>query len=72
MINYGKYSSKSDVWSYGVVMWEIMSGGKVPYPDYTNHQVLIGGGARSLKSLCYPVFEFLKIKVPRDPGTLRT
>lgn len=41
VINYGKYSSKSDVWSYGVVMWEIMSGGKVPYPDYTNHQVLI-------------------------------
>jgi len=40
VINYGKYSSKSDVWSYGVVMWEIMSGGKVPYPDYTNHQVV--------------------------------
>lgn len=28
-----RYSSKSDVWSYGVFMWEAFSRGCTPYPD---------------------------------------
>lgn len=27
------YTSLSDVWSYGVLMWEIFSGGKEPFSD---------------------------------------
>ncbi|XP_035687859.1 fibroblast growth factor receptor 3-like [Branchiostoma floridae] len=27
------FDTKTDVWSYGIVLWEIFSGGKTPYPD---------------------------------------
>ncbi|XP_030073723.1 tyrosine-protein kinase Mer isoform X2 [Microcaecilia unicolor] len=33
------YSSKTDVWSFGVTMWEIVSQGKTPYPGIQNHEV---------------------------------
>ncbi|KAG2469313.1 MERTK kinase, partial [Polypterus senegalus] len=34
------YSSKSDVWSFGVTMWEIVSRGRIPYPGLQNHELL--------------------------------
>lgn len=30
------YSSKTDVWSYGILLWELMTRGVVPYPDVDN------------------------------------
>lgn len=35
-LNYGKYTTACDVWSYGILMWEIFSNGQTPYPGWTN------------------------------------
>ncbi|XP_034712606.1 tyrosine-protein kinase receptor TYRO3 isoform X2 [Etheostoma cragini] len=34
------YTSKTDVWSFGVTMWEIVSRGRTPYPGVPNHELL--------------------------------
>ncbi|XP_062320469.1 ephrin type-A receptor 8 isoform X1 [Osmerus eperlanus] len=39
-IAYRKFSSSSDVWSFGVVMWEVMSYGERPYWNLTNRDVI--------------------------------
>jgi len=39
-LNYQKFSKASDVWSFGVVIWEILENGKVPYPDKSNKEVI--------------------------------
>ena len=37
--NYRKYSTASDVWSFGCLLYEIWSIGKIPFKRYDNDEV---------------------------------
>jgi serine/threonine protein kinase len=39
-ITHRLFSEKSDIWSYGVCLWEICTLGKIPYEDKTNAEVV--------------------------------
>ncbi|XP_051943534.1 ephrin type-A receptor 4b [Hippocampus zosterae] len=39
-IAYRKFTSASDVWSYGIVMWEVISYGERPYWEMSNQDVI--------------------------------
>ncbi|XP_027699900.1 ephrin type-B receptor 4 [Vombatus ursinus] len=39
-IAFRKFTSASDAWSYGIVMWEVMSFGERPYWDMSNQDVI--------------------------------
>ena len=36
---YKRFAIKSDVWSFGVLIFEIVTNGSIPYPGMTNRQV---------------------------------
>ena len=38
--NFRKYSCASDVWSFGIVLSEIITYGRTPYPSMSNQEVL--------------------------------
>nr|XP_036857609.1 ephrin type-A receptor 6 isoform X3 [Manis javanica]XP_036857610.1 ephrin type-A receptor 6 isoform X3 [Manis javanica] len=40
-IAYRKFSPASDAWSYGIVMWEVMSYGERPYWEMSNQDVIL-------------------------------
>ncbi|KAL8212133.1 UNVERIFIED_CONTAM: hypothetical protein K2H54_038745 [Gekko kuhli] len=51
VFSYSRYSTKSDVWSFGVLMWEVFSEGKMPYENRSNAEVVeeISAGLRLYK-----------------------
>lgn len=44
-ILYRKFTTESDIWSFGVVLWEIFTYGKQPWYQLSNTEVR-GGGCR--------------------------
>lgn len=41
------FNQKSDVWAFGVTLWEIYSGGTTPYPDISKRQRYFVGKLKS-------------------------
>ena len=39
-IMYRKYTTESDCWSFGILLWEILTYGKQPWFEYTNTEVI--------------------------------
>ncbi|XP_061783716.2 tyrosine-protein kinase ITK/TSK isoform X1 [Nerophis lumbriciformis] len=56
VIRYCKFSSKSDIWSFGVLMWEVYTEGRIPYENRTNAEVVesLNAGMRLLKPKLAP------------------
>ncbi|KAG7241792.1 hypothetical protein INR49_024762, partial [Caranx melampygus] len=56
VIKFCKFSSKSDVWSFGVLMWEVYNEGRLPYENRSNSEVVesLNTGLRLLKPRLAP------------------
>ncbi|XP_067114851.1 tyrosine-protein kinase SYK isoform X1 [Osmerus mordax] len=75
-MNFFKFSSKSDVWSFGVLMWEAYSQGQKPYKGMKGNEVIqmIESGERMAAPLnCPPeMYDLMKkcwtYKVDERPG----
>ena len=53
-ITSNRLSIKSDVWSFGILLWELVTKGSLPYPGMTNGQV------------CEAVIEGYRMPEPKD------
>ena len=49
-IMYRKFTTESDVWSLGVVLWEIFTYGKQPWYQLSNNEVCSGLGETLLRA----------------------
>lgn len=74
---YGKFTVKSDVWSYGVLMWEVYSYACQPFGGISNYEVIDrvkGGQMLECPDLCpasiYDIMKCCWTKVPQHRPTM--
>ncbi|XP_012867580.1 PREDICTED: tyrosine-protein kinase Fes/Fps isoform X1 [Dipodomys ordii] len=71
-LNYGRYSSESDVWSFGILLWETFSLGASPYPNLSNQETrefVEKGGRLRCPELCPDaVFRLMEQCWAYEPG----
>ncbi|XP_023581724.1 tyrosine-protein kinase Fes/Fps isoform X2 [Trichechus manatus latirostris] len=71
-LNYGRYTSESDVWSFGILLWETFSLGASPYPNLSNQQTrdfVEKGGRLPCPELCPDaVFRLMEQCWAYEPG----
>lgn len=51
-----QYSEKVDIWSYGVVLWELLTE-EIPYRDVDSMAIIWGVGSK------YDCYEFMRITI---------
>jgi len=75
----GIFTSKTDVWSFGVLLWEVMSLGYMPYPGRGNQDVMhlvTNGGRLEAPSNCpSPIYHIMTQcwhPIPDDRPTFTT
>ncbi|XP_065186673.1 tyrosine-protein kinase Fer-like [Sycon ciliatum] len=72
-LNYGRYTTQSDVWSYGILLWETYTYGSGPYPSMQNRETRekIESGYRMPKpDLCPPaVYKLMLACWEYDPDS---
>lgn len=70
---YNKFTTKSDVWSFGILLTELVTYGRVPYPGLTNSEVLaqVEKGMRmthdSMPGCPKPLYDIMMECWHRDP-----
>lgn len=62
-LNFGKYTTLCDVWSYGILIWEIFSKGDTPYAGMSNSRARerIDAGKYYFKSILFRGFSVYNI-----------
>ena len=68
---FGKFTTQSDVWSFGVLVWEIYTFGRQPYTGLSNHEVIDAVKASKILEcprLCpTSVYDVMKLCWTRSP-----
>ncbi len=49
VVSHQRYDAKCDVFSYGILLWEIVTGGAVPYAGFTPLQAAVGVVQKGLR-----------------------
>lgn len=69
---YGKFTVKSDVWSFGVLLWEVYTYGRQPYYGMSNYEVIDRvktGQFLDCPDLCpAPIYEVMRSSWTRAPS----